>query len=364
MGLLSRLVLVLGLFAASLPCEVLAQALTTDDYGFQLVDQHLPAEAPFGFVSVTSTKFNQPLQPGYNYKLTFSFSAKQLSNRQYTLHPSLFLTKGSEMPMELEHARTEVDAEIFNLEYAVKAGNAFAPKTSCTYFITPTKVYDFVTFVIKEEDIEGTPIQPRVDLKLSEVFVSVEESPLVEDLDEEELEEIVEPEPEPEPDSTLEIESEDYFEEEYVAVEEVDLPEDTIPASFPDEIPSPKVLLEDLPLASTKPRRSLQVNEATITVEQMPARIGLYDHKRVDGDIVTIFVNDRILVENHLLTKAVAYFDLPLQVGENSIVLFAENLGHVVPNTAAIIIESGEQRKEVVLRSDLEKSEFFTVMRK
>ena len=375
MMLLYRLVTVLSLMSLFQVEEVLAQALTTDDYGFQLVDQYLPAQAPFGYVSVTSAKFNLPLKPGYSYKMMFSLTATQLNGKNYTLHPGLCLTKGSEIPMDLQHDVQEVRPEIENPKFLITSGNATKATRSFSFYIIPKREYDFVTFVLEEDDLQGTPLQPRVDIKLSDVFLSVESAPreLLPEVESEiqpeqiALEDSFE-EPEEIEDEFIDefIEEEVLLEEELTAqTEEIQQqPVVELPVTETSESLSPQIQVENLPLASSKDKRLLKASTTTISVEQATARIGLYDHKRVDGDIVTIFLNDRILVENHLLTKAVAYFELPLNTGENSIVLFAENLGRVVPNTAAIIIESGQQREEVVLRSDLEQSEYFTVIRK
>jgi len=120
--------------------------------------------------------------------------------------------------------------------------------------------------------------------------------------------------------------------------------------------------LAALPKATSRQlRRAPKKEGQLIKLENGAFRLGLRDHKLIDGDIVTILVNGHILVEAYELTAKIKWFDLPLLAGDNQIILFAENLGRRVPNTAAITLESGSDRQEVILQSDLEESAFFVV---
>ena len=124
-----------------------------------------------------------------------------------------------------------------------------------------------------------------------------------------------------------------------------------------------KKRLAALPKATPQQLERVKKNEGQlIKVKRTKnARLGLRDHKIIDGDIVTILVNGHILVEAYELKKKMKWFDLPLIKGENQITLFAENLGRKVPNTAAITLKSGKVKEEVILFSDLEESAFFVV---
>ena len=92
-----------------------------------------------------------------------------------------------------------------------------------------------------------------------------------------------------------------------------------------------------------------------------PATLTLYDHKRVDGDIVTVLIDDAVLVDSLRLTGERSAFAFELPVGETTIVLHAENLRRYVPNTAAFVLAAGGERHEVILSSDLDESAYFTV---
>ena len=96
----------------------------------------------------------------------------------------------------------------------------------------------------------------------------------------------------------------------------------------------------------------------TIEVESKIVKIDLYDNGEVDGDSISLIYNGNLLLSNkRLTTKAIS---LNLNVDEenqvNELVMYAENLGTIAPNTALMVVTDGPNRYEVRITSDLEKS--------
>ncbi len=96
----------------------------------------------------------------------------------------------------------------------------------------------------------------------------------------------------------------------------------------------------------------------TIEVDNRTVKVDLYDNGEVDGDSISLFYNDNLLLSNkRLTTKAIS---LTLNVENdnsiNELTMYAENLGTIPPNTALMIITDGPNRYEVRITSDLEKS--------
>ncbi len=96
----------------------------------------------------------------------------------------------------------------------------------------------------------------------------------------------------------------------------------------------------------------------TIEVESKIVKIDLYDNGEVDGDSISLIYNGNLLLSNKRLnTKAIS---LNLNVDEesqvNELVMYAENLGTIAPNTALMVVTDGPNRYEVRITSDLEKS--------
>ena len=105
------------------------------------------------------------------------------------------------------------------------------------------------------------------------------------------------------------------------------------------------------------------VNSGEIfTVNEEKVTITLFDHKRIDNDIVTIYLNDNVVIDQLKLKRKKKRFKALLKPGVNTIRLHAGNLGEVSPNTAAVIIKSGDKVIEQILTSDLDQSEYFTII--
>ena len=82
----------------------------------------------------------------------------------------------------------------------------------------------------------------------------------------------------------------------------------------------------------------------------------VWDKNRVDGDVVSIYVNGQLIKENLEVTGTKKEITIQLQLGSNFIVMEAINLGRVPPNTAVISINNGTKHKTTTLISDLKKS--------
>jgi phosphotransferase system HPr-like phosphotransfer protein len=83
-------------------------------------------------------------------------------------------------------------------------------------------------------------------------------------------------------------------------------------------------------------------------------RIIIHDDGEIDGDMVTIFDNDAILIKNLLLSRTpfekILY--LPADGSKLVIALMAENEGSIPPNTAYMLVLADGERVEVKASSD------------
>jgi len=98
-----------------------------------------------------------------------------------------------------------------------------------------------------------------------------------------------------------------------------------------------------------------------ITVDQEKISIVVYDHRRIDNDIISLYLNNIPLVEDLPLARKKKKIEVSLQPGENALLLFAENLGEVPPNTAAIEIVTKKETIQKILASDLKESEYLII---
>lgn len=105
----------------------------------------------------------------------------------------------------------------------------------------------------------------------------------------------------------------------------------------------------------TDTTREVDVQES-FTVRNKRIKITVWDRNEVDGDIVTLFMNDELIKKNLRLKKRKKRFTIKLQPGSNILVMYAENLGEIPPNTAALQIKDGKKKRNVNLVSDNGKS--------
>lgn len=106
---------------------------------------------------------------------------------------------------------------------------------------------------------------------------------------------------------------------------------------------------------STDTTRDIDVQES-FEVNQKRVKVRVWDRNEVDGDVVSLFFNDQLVKKDLRLRKRKRSFTLKLKPGSNILVMYAENLGDIPPNTAALEIKYGRKKRNVTLVSDNGKS--------
>lgn len=95
----------------------------------------------------------------------------------------------------------------------------------------------------------------------------------------------------------------------------------------------------------------------TISVKNKKISVDVYDDGDVDNDIVSVYYNGAPVVAKKSLSTNPVSLTLNIEPGKNNdLVLFAENLGNIPPNTALMIINDGSSRYEVRLTADLKNN--------
>jgi hypothetical protein len=105
----------------------------------------------------------------------------------------------------------------------------------------------------------------------------------------------------------------------------------------------------------------------TIDFKSDSLTLVLYDNGIVDGDTVSVVLNDEVIIPKQGLTEQ-AYrkvIKIPPGSGDSlQLVIYAENLGSIPPNSGLLIIEDGSQRYEVGFEGDMKKSSAVKLIRK
>ena len=117
--------------------------------------------------------------------------------------------------------------------------------------------------------------------------------------------------------------------------------------------------LEDLPIKSdfTFEKRKTELLK-TIEIENETFTVTLYDNGEVDGDMVSLFYNGKLILSNKMLSEKPITLTLDATTSNavNELTMYAENLGEIAPNTALMVVNDGEKRYEVRISSDLKNS--------
>lgn len=95
-----------------------------------------------------------------------------------------------------------------------------------------------------------------------------------------------------------------------------------------------------------------------LTVTSPTVKVSLYDNGEIDGDTVSVYLNNKIVITDKRLSTSPLQLSLQLNE-ENSIqeiTIVAENLGKIPPNTALMIVEAGDQQFRVQITSTEQKN--------
>ncbi|ULQ54006.1 hypothetical protein [Flavihumibacter fluvii] len=124
---------------------------------------------------------------------------------------------------------------------------------------------------------------------------------------------------------------------------------------FPVDIEQPEELAK-LQSGLTLQNRETEL-VTTLSLETPEIKIDLYDNAEIDNDTVTIFLNNKLLLYKQRLTDKP--LTLRLQAFPNTdyeLVMYADNLGSIPPNTALMVVTAGKQKQEVRLAASDKKN--------
>ncbi len=93
-----------------------------------------------------------------------------------------------------------------------------------------------------------------------------------------------------------------------------------------------------------------------VKVKSSKVTIEIWDHQMEDGDIVSLILNDKWIIQNYELKNKKKYITVELKEGHNKLILYALNLGKYEPNTAAVIVDDGKDKHQIILESTLQQS--------
>lgn len=86
--------------------------------------------------------------------------------------------------------------------------------------------------------------------------------------------------------------------------------------------------------------------------------IALYDNGEIDGDTVSVYMNGQVIVSHQGLksTAIKKTIQVPAGIDEFTLVMYAESLGKLPPNTGLLVIRDGDDVYNLRFSSDFQKS--------
>jgi hypothetical protein len=130
-----------------------------------------------------------------------------------------------------------------------------------------------------------------------------------------------------------------------------------IPPTTTKVVEQPKTTKVEAPPPPVVRNRKNDIAES-IPLDAENIKINFYDNGEIDGDSISVYVNGKLMLKNQRLT----YDPLVLELKKsdlqatNDVVMVAENLGTIPPNTATMIVYVGSKRYEVRLESNNQKN--------
>ncbi len=122
----------------------------------------------------------------------------------------------------------------------------------------------------------------------------------------------------------------------------------TIAKTNPPEItPKPAVLKN----RTNELVKTLIVTDPDVTVK-------LYDNGEIDGDTISVYLDNKLVLSSKRLTASPLTIKLKMdeENDDHELVMVAENLGRIPPNTSLMIVEAGGQRFDVRITSTQQKN--------
>lgn len=113
------------------------------------------------------------------------------------------------------------------------------------------------------------------------------------------------------------------------------------------KMPIPKVLVE----RENKLVRAITTSEENIQID-------IYDNGTIDNDTISLYHNNELVISSGKLNTRPIKLKIRNSKTDNrhELVMVAENLGEIPPNTALMVITAGKERYEVFLSSDEQRN--------
>ena len=99
-------------------------------------------------------------------------------------------------------------------------------------------------------------------------------------------------------------------------------------------------------------KRDFQVIQ-TVEFTGTTIKIEIYDNGQVDGDVISLYLNEKLLLPSQKLTAQPITININVKDNEDKydLIMYAESMGKIPPNTALMIVTTATNRHEINITS-------------
>lgn len=128
--------------------------------------------------------------------------------------------------------------------------------------------------------------------------------------------------------------------------------------------PASQFKVSSEPAADVASRKTIV--QQTVNFSSDSLQLSLYDNGEIDGDTVSVLMNGQlILAKQGLGVRAIKHtIYIPKDVDKIEMVMYAETLGSIPPNTGLLVIRDGKDMYEIRFSGDLQKNAAIVFNRK
>ena len=112
-------------------------------------------------------------------------------------------------------------------------------------------------------------------------------------------------------------------------------------------------------------RRQTELQQ-TVYFKSDSLQLSLYDNGEVDGDTVSVLMNGKVIFAKERLSTNAVRKTIAIDQSQDTVqlVMYAENLGTIPPNTGLLVVKDGKEIYEIRFSGDLQKNAAIMFRRK